>query len=303
MKKVVALLLALLLVCTLAQPVFAADDRNAYLAGETSLAKIKTLKISTGEKAKRLTLKWSTVPRADGYQVYRSATGKTGSYKLLDDVGATQYVDKGLKNATAYYYAVRAYAWNGEKTIFSPFKKANLSTRITQSYALKRFQQTYKVMDKLWSSIKHPEQYLSDEETDAVFYPITFKGYTTKAQLKKYLCAYFTEATANNLVNQNFTEINGKLYAVAYMVMDPQRGIQSSVHLLLNDVSLSKVRYADKKVTFVASLPLLIITGPGPFDDEYETQRVKLTLAYEGGRWVFAQSAGIWYDYCFQYVV
>ena len=303
MKKALAILLALVLVFSAALPAFA-GDRNAWLDGETSLAKIGKLTVSTGGKAKQLVLQWSAVPRADGYQILRSTTGKTGSYKAIADESATTYIDTGLKHSRAYYYAVRAYAWTGSRTIYSPYKKANLSTRITKSYACNRFRQTWKVMDKIWSSVKHPENYLENADLDAVYYPITFKGYTTKAQLKNYLNGYFTKKTADAIVNQNFTEIGGKLYAVAYMVLEPQNGLQSSERLLLNDVSLKKMKYADKKTTFTAVMPYLIVTGPGPFDDEYRTDSEKLTLSYESGRWVFSQSKwNFWWDWSFRYAV
>ena len=105
-------------------------------------------------------------------------------------------------------------------------------------------------------------------------------------------------------MDQNFAEINGKLYAVAYMVQDPQNGLQSSEYLLLNNVSLKKMKYADKKSTFTAEMPYLIATGPGPFDDDYRTDSEKLTRCYERGRWVFSQPKwSFWWEWSFRYAV
>ena len=302
MKKTLSLLLALLMLAMIALPAAAEpDDVNGYLNGEDSLAEISSLKISTDGKSKQLTLTWSWVPRTLGFEVWRSTTGKTGSYKRIAEVYESTYTDTGLKNATTYYYAVRGFAWNGEKTIYSPYAKANLSTRITKSDYLKRFRKTYKVMDKIWSTLD-AANYLENEEISATYYPVTFKGYTTKAQLKKYLYSYFTKKTAARIVNANFKEIGGKLYAVAYMVMDPQNGLQSSRYLLLNDTAVKKIRYADQKVTCSTTLQYLIIVRPGPFGDDYESYTEKLTLAYERGRWVFGE-ADLWYGWIFQYAV
>ena len=300
MKKTISLLLALAL---FSLALFSLPATTAAAAGK--LPKISTLEITTGGKAKQLRLQWRPVSGATGYQILRSTTGKTGSYAIIAATeGKTTYTDAGLKDSTPYYYAVHAYADNGSRNTYSAAKKGNLSTRITNSYACKRFRKAWKVMDKIWSSIQHPEDYLENFERAAFYYPITFKGYTTKAQLKNYLNGYFTKKTADAIVNQNFTEIGGKLYAVAYMVLEPQNGLQSSERLLLNDVSLKKMKYADKKTTFTAVMPYLIVTCPGPFDDEYRTDSEKLTLSYESGRWVFSQSKwNFWWDWSFRYAV
>lgn len=146
-------------------------------AAADKLPKISTLEIITGGKAKQLRLQWSPVSGATGYQFLRSTTGKPGSYAIIAATeGKTTYTDAGLKDSTPYYYAVRACADNGGRISYGAAKKGNLSTRITKSYACKRFRQVWKVMDKIWSSIIYPEDYLENFERAAFYYPITFKG-------------------------------------------------------------------------------------------------------------------------------
>ena len=65
-------------------------------------------------KAKKnsITLKWSKVKGADGYQVYAAKCGKSSRYKLVQTIkkaGATSYTYKKLKKGTAYKFIIKAY--------------------------------------------------------------------------------------------------------------------------------------------------------------------------------------------------
>ena len=55
-----------------------------------------------------VTLKWNKVPRASGYQVYRS-TSPGGSYSRLGTTKKLQYINTSLTKGTKYFYKVRAY--------------------------------------------------------------------------------------------------------------------------------------------------------------------------------------------------
>ena len=68
---------------------------------------------STGA-AGGVTLKWSKVAGATGYQVYR-ATSKGGKYSKLGTTKKLQYVNTSLAKSTKYFYKVRAYKKKGGK--------------------------------------------------------------------------------------------------------------------------------------------------------------------------------------------
>ena len=293
MKKSIAILLALVLLFAAALPAFAKtrEDVNAYLAGETSLAQIGSLKISTGGKAKQLVLKWSAVPRANGYEVLRSTTGKSGSYKKIDEVYGTSCTDKGLKHSTAYYYAVRAFAWNGEKTIYSPLKKANLSTRITKSYASARFAEVFKAMHKFKNAIKagDPEAIQADMEGwYGYYFPFRLKGVTTKADAVKYLSKYLEKKLAQGIVDFYMKTIKGRLYL--WLPEDPCEWEA----LVINDIPTIGITYNEKKVKCKFG------TWFVGFEEEMNYYTVKLPMVYEGGRWVFGDD-GYWYGFTFPY--
>ncbi len=298
MKKTIALLLALALVFGAALPAFA-GDRNAYLAGETSLASIGKLKISTGGKAKQLVLQWSAVPRADGYQILRSTTGKTGSYKRIAEESATSYTDAGLKNSTVYYYAVRAYAWTGTRTVYSPLKKANLSTRITKSFASYRYVQAWKAMDKFTNAYDETafDKGTAIQKTRGDWYgyylPFTLKGCSTKADAVKYLSKFFTKAGAKSIVNFFLKVIKGKLYI--WLPEDP-----SPVGtLVINDIPTLKIKYGDTRIVCKFGTWYIPLYGAEE-SDPWEYLPVKCAMDYENGRWVFEDDG--WYNFDFSYI-
>ena len=98
---------------------------NAYEAVKAAYAKkiANATKASvtsiTAKNATALTVKWSAVSGATGYEVYR-ATSKTGTYKKVANVtGKTSHTNGSLIPGKMYYYKVRAYVTvNGVTTTY-----------------------------------------------------------------------------------------------------------------------------------------------------------------------------------------
>lgn len=86
-----------------------------------TLLNTPTLKARSTSRG-RVTLTWSKVSKATGYEIYYS-TKKNGVYTRLKTVSkssARKYVDKGLASGEKYYYTIRAYrTTNGVKTYSS----------------------------------------------------------------------------------------------------------------------------------------------------------------------------------------
>ena len=104
MKRVCSFLLAfLLMVFLFVVPL------SAYASQETLKPKAVTgLSITTSNKKKLLRITWDQQKKADGYQVYRSTTGKSGSFKRIATISKNSYIDKGLKASVTYYYFCEA---------------------------------------------------------------------------------------------------------------------------------------------------------------------------------------------------
>ena len=137
MKRILSFTLAFVLCIS----ILLLPQASVLASSRETPAQITGLSISTGNKSKQLKLSWNKQPKADGYQIYRSTTGKTGSYKkiaTLSDSDKNSYKDTGLKDAKTYYYAARAVCKTNGKVYFGKFAKTNLSTRLTKSYLQKR---------------------------------------------------------------------------------------------------------------------------------------------------------------------
>lgn len=64
-----------------------------------------------GNASESVSLKWTKVKNAGGYEIYRS-TSKKGKYKLIASVKkakTTSYKDKSVKSGKTYYYKIRPY--------------------------------------------------------------------------------------------------------------------------------------------------------------------------------------------------
>jgi hypothetical protein len=65
-------------------------------------------------------------PQVDGFQLFRSTTGPTGSYSLVASTAAsvTSYADVGLNGGTSYCYELRSFKMNGRNIGYSAFSGA-----------------------------------------------------------------------------------------------------------------------------------------------------------------------------------
>ncbi len=68
------------------------------------------------------TIKWTNVPKANYYRVYRS-NSSTGSYSQIAQVSSTSYRNTGLSPNTTYYYKVKAFnTATGISSLYSSYK-------------------------------------------------------------------------------------------------------------------------------------------------------------------------------------
>lgn len=74
---------------------------------------------------KSVSLTWTPVPGAAGYQLYR-ATKPNGRYSLVKTFksgGILSYTNASLKTNTTYYYKIRSYSKVGRKTYYSSYSQ------------------------------------------------------------------------------------------------------------------------------------------------------------------------------------
>lgn len=98
----------------------AADSK--YTIGLNAKAPSNSAKSQLIKKKKCVTISWSRINKATGYEVFRAT--KNGKYKRVAVIksGKTiKWIDKNVKKGTTYKYKVRAYAKVKGKTYYSAF--------------------------------------------------------------------------------------------------------------------------------------------------------------------------------------
>ena len=287
-KRLLAVLLAILTLALLAAPASVASAKSA-------LPKIEGLNIFTS-KAKQITMTWNAISGVSGYEIWRSTTGKTGSYELITDVQKPVYTDTGLKHSKTYYYAVRAWGLDANGGfVYGPYKKANMSTRITKAYAAGHLVKAWKAMDKFVSAYDYESgKYIEQIRGDwyGFYFPFTLSGCDTMADAVNYLHKYFTKKAAKAMAKFYLKTINGELYI--WLPQDP--GFMGP--LVINDVSVKKISYRDKQA--VCKFNTWIVPAYSDEEDpELEYIPWKVALDYENGTWLFEDDG--WYNFMFDY--
>ena len=224
MKRIVSLILSVLLLASL----FAMPQASVFAASAGAPAKVSSLRITTANKKKLLKLSWNKQPDAIGYQIYRSTSGKRGSYQKIASVrDKTVYVDKNLKASKTYYYAVRAFNKSGGKYRYGAFAKTNLSTKLTKAYLQKLIQKANKVT--LDWTINAFEMCASEDMNDQRNVKVKEDGYSydrTYARIRsdkyhsvkdieKDLAQYYADKSLYEIYTKvYYKEFNGKLYGI-----------------------------------------------------------------------------------------
>lgn len=94
---------------------------SAAASAKTVLNKPALKKLTAGKK--KITVKWSKVPGASGYEIYRSLKKSSGfkKVKTITKGSTVSYVNKKLKKGKKYYYKIRAYRTVNGKKVYSGY--------------------------------------------------------------------------------------------------------------------------------------------------------------------------------------
>lgn len=147
---------------------------------QTVLGAPSSCAVSTAD-VQSLTVSWSAVEGADGYELYRSASSGTG-YGLAATVtsGKTEYRDTGLTVGTAYFYRVRAYHTVNGKKVYSEYSPETRGLVKLSTVTGLRVQMTkYNTLQLNWNAV-------GDAKTYEVYYSTSpDSGYKRATSTKK----------------------------------------------------------------------------------------------------------------------
>ena len=187
-KKTLSVCLILSLVLCIGLPAFGVSDEKP--------AQVTGLNLTTENTLRHLKVSWKAMKGADGYQIVRSTNGKAKTYEKIATIrNAKQhaYMDEQLKNATTYYYKVRAFRKVNGKTLFGKYSAAsNLSTRMTKSAADKLYQNAYEVYHDWFQTTAYVNEDTLADLNDGYLGNVEHPTIKTKKQLKKFFAQYFT---------------------------------------------------------------------------------------------------------------
>lgn len=292
MKKVVRSMLALALVLSILCSVSAVSPA---VLGAQSLAKVSGLQLTTEGKDKNLKLTWKAQKGATGYQIYRSTSKKKGTFQRVASVrGKTSYRDSALKNATVYYYKVRAFAKQNSKTVYGPFAKGNLSTRLTLRFLQKYMTKANHIALGWTANALELNESLDYDHAieltmtspggyqyEQTFAPVRSKKYKCVADIEKDLAKYFVKSAYEEYMDY-YQDVDGQLYGIV--------GDSGGDYYGLNGIMR-----IDSLKDRSCRLSVDDLNRPGHGSGGSEVHYTeKADLIYKNGRWLFTEILGNW---------
>lgn len=170
-------------------------------------AKVKKVEFGTSTLSSN-TIKWASVDKASGYIIYR-ASAKDGKYVKVGQVSKykNQFTDKGLDDATAYFYKIKSFKkidnvlYKSEPTglKMKVTKKASSITGTTKKAVniVTEVGGTKKVR-KINANKKITVRYIIHDKNNVKWYSVTYKGKT--AEYKGYVKASYIDMTKTGKV-------------------------------------------------------------------------------------------------------
>jgi uncharacterized protein YjdB/fibronectin type 3 domain-containing protein len=219
-----------------------AFSNETIAIGRALPAMATNMKVS-GSDVSSLTLVWSAVPGATGYEISQ-ATTSTGTYTVVGNVSTLTFIKTGLGFNTTYYYKVRAFRLEGSTKFYGPLSSAySGKTALTIVNGVTAGYTSYNTNSISWNAVAGASGY-------AIYYS---KGTSTTYSLIKYQTA--TTLTHTSLITN--TKYNYKVRAYKMVgttrIFGPYSTISSSTPLPMPPViSVTSAGYNSVNVSWPA---------------------------------------------------
>lgn len=116
------------------------------------------------ESKSGITVSWSSVSQATGYNVYRS-TSANGPYNVVGTTSSTSYTNTGLSPCITYYYKVSAY--NDNSDVESAMSSYTEATTLSDLPSVSAITESSSSITVSWSSVCGAEGYYVYRATSA----------------------------------------------------------------------------------------------------------------------------------------
>ena len=185
------------------KPTINGTQVTGYLSARCAdvvLGKVKNVKLKKNT-AKSLTIGWSAVGGAGGYEIW-CASAPNGTYKKVGEVtGKTKFKHTKRKKYTEYYYKVRAVCHVDTNDSYGKFskigtfasKKTKVKYRATSAVTLRKYAGTkYKKLCLIPSKTTMTAYYRTKDKSGTTWYHVkvkvkgkTYKGYVSSKYVRK----------------------------------------------------------------------------------------------------------------------
>ena len=168
-----------------------------------------------------ISMSWNAIGRASGYEVYRK-DANSEDYKLVKDLNATTYTDKGLAKGTEYSYKVKSYRVVDGVKVYSGDSNS-ISAKIKDSFKLNLEKTTRNSVEFSWDKVKDATgyeilRYSTDSKKYAVIDDIDFDEITDEKEKEELEAADIysyeddgrTSATIYNYKVKAYNKVDGK---------------------------------------------------------------------------------------------
>ena len=167
-----------------------------------------------------ISMSWNAIGRASGYEVYRK-DANSEDYKLVKDLNATTYTDKGLAKGTEYSYKVKSYRVVDGVKVYSGDSNS-ISAKIKDSFKLNLEKTTRNSVEFSWDKVKDATgyeilRYSTASKKYAVIDDIDFdklsdedREASEEAEVYSYLDQGKTSATIYNYKVKAYNKVDGK---------------------------------------------------------------------------------------------
>ena len=185
---------------------------NGDVVGITYLSKpVVTSCVSSGSN--KATIKWQKVEGAEGYYVYQSTTGKSGSWKKIGNLSGDKLscTATGLKTNTKYYFCVKAYSgkdvsYGTTKTVTVGVPTILSAKKSGESITLKWAQQSNTVYYRIYAKAPGDAEYTKVATiTNPKITSYTFKQFSAQGTQIKVRAFYTSNGKATYATTPLYT--------------------------------------------------------------------------------------------------
>lgn len=193
----------------------------------------KVTNITANTSGNSISLNWSAVSGASGYEIYSKNSASSSEYKYYVTVTNNAFNVSGLKPGTYYSYKVRPYFMNGSVKTYGEFSDAVEAVIKPEKLSVPKFESSAKNSIKVsWNKLDYAEGY------QIAFYDSATKQYVVKSTLSSktnsWTISGLSSGSSYRVAVRAYMSVNGKRYYGDYSSYKTCVTLPETVNVLSN---------------------------------------------------------------------